>query len=62
MLVIIAGNTHYYVLSGPLRNIDVVHEWFNSSYFLMVVNADLHVDVFYWMTGFCLAFTTLKSL
>jgi peptidoglycan/LPS O-acetylase OafA/YrhL len=62
MLIIIAGNTHYYVLSGPLRNIEVIHQWFNTLGFGFAINADLHVDVFFWITGFVLAFNTLKHI
>lgn len=62
MLIVIGGNTHYYLLSGPLRNIEVVHQWFNTASFLFAVNADLHVDVFYWMTGFVMAYITLKHI
>ena len=62
MLIIIAGNTHYYVLSGPLRNIEVIHEWFNTTTFLFSINADLHVDIFFWITGFVLAYNTLKHI
>jgi len=60
--VIILGNTYYYILSGPLQNLDIVYEWISSSNFLLVIMADLQVDVFYWITGFVLSFATLKKL
>lgn len=54
--VIIFGNTYYYIMSGPLQNLDIVYEWTSSPFFMFVIWADLHVDVFYWVTGFLLSF------
>lgn len=58
--VIVFGNTYYYVLSGPLRNLDVVYRWSSSLEFMWVLWADLQVDVFFWLTGFVLSYTFLK--
>lgn len=35
--VIIVGNTYFYTLSGPLRNLDVINDWFSSFSFLWVI-------------------------
>lgn len=60
--VVVLGNTYYYTMSGPLRNLDIISEWMGSFSFLYVVWADLQVDVFYWITGFILSFSILKKL
>lgn len=60
--VIVLGNTYYYIMSGPLRNLEIVSEWMGNFSFMYVVWADLHVDVFYWVTGFVLSFSILKKI
>lgn len=60
--VVVLGNTYYYILSGPLQNLNVVSEWMNSFWFLNILWADMHVDVFFWITGFVLSYQTLKKL
>lgn len=60
--VIVLGNTYYYVMSGPLRNMYIVSEWITSLEFTWILWADLQVDVFYWVTGFLLSFSFLKKL
>jgi len=60
--VIVLGNTYYYTMSGPLRNLNIVSEWMNSFEFMWVIWADLQVDVFFWVTGFILSFSILKKL
>lgn len=54
--VIVFGNTYYYTMSGPLRNLDVIFRWSSNFEFMWVLWADLQVDVFYWLTGFVLSF------
>lgn len=60
--VIVLGNTYYYTMSGPLRNLNIVSEWMGSFEFIWVVWADLQVDVFFWVTGFILSYSLLKKL
>jgi hypothetical protein len=39
--VIVFGNTYYYTMSGPLRNLNIVSEWMSNFEFMWVVWADL---------------------
>ena len=54
--VIVFGNTYYYTMSGPLRNLNIISEWMSNFEFMWVVWADLQVDVFFWVTGFILSY------
>lgn len=59
--IIVLGNTYYYILSGPLQNLEVVYEWVYSSFFYFILQADLQSSCFYFITGFTLSFTMLKK-
>ena len=60
--LIVLGNTFYYMIRGPLQNLEVVGQWFESSIFMFVLQADLQADIFYWMTGFLMSFYILEKL
>jgi len=59
--LIVLGNTFYYMIRGPLQNLDVVGKWFESGFFLFVLQADLQSDIFFWITGFLMSFFILKK-
>jgi hypothetical protein len=61
IFIILVGNTYFYSLTGPLRNLNVVHGWFTHPGFLPIVSADLQVDAFFWVTGFMLAYSAAKK-
>jgi hypothetical protein len=50
--IVVLGNTYYFILSGPIQNLEVISEWFKSKSFLIILGADLQCDMFYWITGF----------
>jgi len=50
--IVVLGNTYYYILSGPIQNLEVISDWFKSKSFLIILGADLQCDMFYWITGF----------
>jgi hypothetical protein len=50
--IVVLGNTYYYILSGPIQNLEVISAWFKSKSFLLILGADLQCDMFYWITGF----------
>ena len=60
--LIVLGNTYFYSLSGPIQNVEVVSEIFNTKWFMVVSMADMQVDVFYWITGFTMSFHLLRRL
>ncbi|CDW91686.1 UNKNOWN [Stylonychia lemnae] len=49
---IIFGNTYYYILKGPLQNIEVIQEWMSDLLFAIVLSAELVADIFFWLTAF----------
>jgi hypothetical protein len=56
MSLIVLGNTYFYVMTGPLQNIQVIDRWPKGKMFMFVLQADLQSDVFYWITAFCWSF------
>jgi hypothetical protein len=30
MCIVVLGNTYYYILGGPIQNIEVINEWFKT--------------------------------
>jgi peptidoglycan/LPS O-acetylase OafA/YrhL len=55
------GNTYYRVLSGPLKNLEVVSQWVTNFFFLFVLQADFICDIFFWITGFVMSYQLLKK-
>ena len=49
---VILGNTFFYILKGPLQNLEAAQQWIHSYFFAYVLSADLAVDVFFWMAAF----------
>ena len=62
MILIVLGNTHYYLMSGPLQNMQIIDHWPRYTMFMFVLQSDLQSDVFYWITAFTWSFTILKSI
>lgn len=62
MALIVLGNTFFYVLSGPIQNLEIVAKLFKSHMFMFVFQADLQNDVFFWITGFTMSYFLLKKL
>lgn len=60
--VIVLGNTFYYILTGPIQNLEVIYEWVNMQFFYIILQADLQSGIFYWITGFTLSFSMLKKI
>ena len=59
--IMILGNTYFRVLTGPLKNLEVVSQWVGNFFFIFILQADLLCDVFFWITGFVLSYTLLKK-
>ena len=50
--MIILGNSYFYTLRSPIQNIEVVQEWVQSTFFSIVISADLVADIFFWISAF----------
>ena len=59
---VVMGNTFYYMLDGPLRNLELISEISSSTIFGIVLQADFMSDIFYWITAFTWTFMLLTSL
>ena len=59
---IILGNSYYYMLKGPIQNLEVIEEWVQSSIFSLVLQADLIVDTFFWISAFLASYQLLVSM
>ena len=62
MCIVVLGNTYYYILGGPIQNLEVISEWFQTKSFIVVLGADMQCDMFYWITGFVSSFQLLKRI
>ena len=51
-IMIILGNSYFYTLRSPIQNIEVIQDWVQSSFFSIVISADLFADVFFWISAF----------
>lgn len=60
--LIVFGNTFYYMFQGPLQNMKIIDSWPKGLMFILVLQSDLQVDVFYWITAFVWSFTLLKNI
>jgi peptidoglycan/LPS O-acetylase OafA/YrhL len=49
---IILGSTYFYMLKGPLQNMEVIQEWMEYWTFSLVLSAEHTVDIFFWLTAF----------
>ena len=59
---IILGNTHFFFINGPLRNLQISQQITNHFFFSFVLSADLFSDLFFWITGFSWAYILLKKM
>ena len=59
---IILGSTFFYMLKGPLQNLDVIQEFMGHFSFSFVLAADLIVDIFFWLTAFLSSYFLLVRL
>ena len=59
--MVVLANTYFYILTGPLKNIEYVSDVVAHWSFMFILSADLICDVFYWMSGFVFAFALLKK-
>ena len=50
--LVIFGNTFFYILRGPLQNLEAAQQWIHTTFFAYVLTADLAVDVFFWLSAF----------
>ena len=51
-VMVILGNTYFYAMTGPIQNLEAIEQWINSKSFMLVIEADLFVDCFFWMGAF----------
>ena len=51
-MIIILGNSYFYMLKGPLQNLNIIQEWMGSFLFGIVLSAEHVVDIFFWLTAF----------
>ena len=49
---IILGSTYFYMLKGPLQNMNIIQEWMGDFLFSIVLTAEHTVDIFFWLTSF----------
>jgi hypothetical protein len=59
---IILGNTFYYMLKGPIQNLEAIQDFMSHFFFTIVISADLLVDIFFWMTAFIATYFLLIRL
>lgn len=62
MAVVILGNTYFYMLKGPLQNLNIIQEWMDNALFTLVISAELAVDLFFWLTAFLGCFFLLNRM
>jgi len=60
--IIVLGNTYYYVLRGPLQNLEVVSQWANNWFMYVILQADLQAGIFFAITAFLLSYQYLKRI
>jgi len=61
-VLVILGQTYLYTLSGPIQNLEAIQEWVESSFFSLVLTADLIVDTFFWLSAFLASYQLLVSM
>lgn len=59
---VILGNTFFYILKGPLKNLEIIENWMSQGLFTMVISADLIVDIFFWLTAFLSSYYMLTTI
>ena len=62
LCVIILGNTFFYILKGPLQNLEIIETWMSSTLFTVVISADLQADIFFWMGAFLSSYYMLSTM
>lgn len=59
---VILGNTYFYMLRGPLQNMNIIQEWMDYFVFSVVLSAEHVVDIFFWLTAFLGSFFILSKM
>jgi peptidoglycan/LPS O-acetylase OafA/YrhL len=59
---VILGQTYLYTLTGPIQNLEAIQNWVESSFFSLVLTADLVVDTFFWLSAFLASYQLLVSM
>ena len=59
---VIFGNTYYFLLKGPLQNVEVIQEWMSDFLFSFVIETDLFADIFFWMSAFLGSYLLLVKI
>jgi len=62
LCAVILGNTYFYILKGPLQNIEVIQEWMEGIFFGLVIQAELIVDIFFWLSAFLASYFMLVHI
>jgi peptidoglycan/LPS O-acetylase OafA/YrhL len=62
LALIILGNTYFFILKGPLQNLEVIEEWMSDSLFTIVIAAELAVDIFFWLSSFLACYFLLMRM
>ena len=61
-ILIILGNSYFYTLRSPIQNLEAVQEWLQSSFFGIVLSADLFADIFFWISAFLASYQLLVRM
>lgn len=61
-IMVILGNTYFYMMSSPIQNLETLQQWIGSRYFSFIISADLFVDVFFWLGAFLASYQLLMRM
>lgn len=61
-VMVILGNTYFYMMKSPIQNLESLEEWMDSRYFGFIISADLFVDVFFWLGAFLASYQLLMRM
>jgi len=61
-VTVILGNSYFYMLKGPLQNLNIIQEWMGSFLFSFVLSAEHVVDIFFWLTAFLASYILLVKM
>jgi len=61
-VIVILGNSYFYMMQSPIQNLESLQEWIGSSYFDFILSADLVVDVFFWLGSFLASYQLLMRM
>ena len=62
LALVILGNTYFFILKGPLQNLEIIEEWMSDTLFTVVISAELAVDIFFWLSSFLACYFLLMRM